>query len=113
MNPNQSDRKIFSQKITHNQQENPKLDQITDHMFRKRRPISQPRANDRFSSLGSAPISDEMYNSLERLKECTANGEEAGEMLEETIKQLIVASLEQLSAQRKNSPENFNPDNAK
>lgn len=82
-------------------------------MFRKRRPISRPRANDRFSSPGSAPISDEMYNSLERLKECTASGEEAGEMLEETIKQLIAASLEQLSTQRKNNPENFKTDNAK
>ena len=72
-------------------------------MFRKRRPLSRSRAKDRFSSLGSAPISDDMYNSMESLKNCTANGDEAGETLGETIKRLIEASLDQLSRQRENN----------
>lgn len=83
-------------------------------MFRRRRPrFLRLRAKERFPSLGNAPISDEMYNSLERLKNCTAKGDEAGEMLGETIKELIAASLDQLSEHRKNNPENFSTDNAK
>ena len=75
-------------------------------MRKKRRLFSPAPVRNRARSFGTAPITDEMCTIINSMKNCTAQGDEAIKMLDQAVRQLLHASLDQLAKHREKSLHN-------
>lgn len=46
-----------------------------------------------------APINEDMYQHINRIKSCKATGDEAGEIIGESIKALLLSAMEEMAKQ--------------
>jgi hypothetical protein len=53
--------------------------------------------------VSSAPISEDMYQHINRIKSCKETGDEAGEIIGESIKALLLSALEEMAKQHPKS----------
>jgi hypothetical protein len=49
--------------------------------------------------VSSAPINEDMYKHINRIKSCEATGDEVGEIIGESIKVLLLSAMEEMAKQ--------------